>query len=99
VDRQGDNRSDRAIITPAPHRTLILVKVPCSIVLVSGVFCSRHEIKRAGIKWRSVGRKGLAKTRGRIAANIAKLLELDRGKASPKPILGAFVLSQLNTTE
>src|SRR5215469_5748027 len=26
---QGDG-SDRAIITPAPHRTLILVKVPCS---------------------------------------------------------------------
>ena len=31
VDRQGDNRSDRAIITPAPHRTLILVKVPWEI--------------------------------------------------------------------
>ena len=26
----GTTRSDRAIITPAPHRTLIPVKVPCS---------------------------------------------------------------------
>src|SRR5262249_48895566 len=29
---EREDRSDRAIITPAPHRTLILVKVPCSIV-------------------------------------------------------------------
>ena len=36
VDRQGDTRSDRAIITPAPHRTLILVKVPCSIAQFAG---------------------------------------------------------------
>jgi hypothetical protein len=28
---QGDGRSDRAIITPAPYRALIPIKVPCSI--------------------------------------------------------------------
>ena len=36
--KAGTPRSEDAIITPAPHRTLILVKVPCSIVLVSGAF-------------------------------------------------------------
>jgi hypothetical protein len=40
-DAREKDRSDRAIITPAPHRTLILVKVPCSIVLVSGEIAQR----------------------------------------------------------
>ena len=31
--KRGTTRCERAIITPARHRTLILVKVPCSIVL------------------------------------------------------------------
>ena len=34
--KAGTPRSERVIITPAPRRTLILVKVPCSIVLVLG---------------------------------------------------------------
>jgi len=43
---KGATRSERAIITPAPYRTLILVKVPCSIVLVSGEIA-----KRAASDW------------------------------------------------
>jgi hypothetical protein len=42
----GDDPADRAIITPAPHRTLILVKVPCSIVSASGEIA-----KRAASDW------------------------------------------------
>ena len=37
---QGDTGPTRAIITPAHHRTLILVKVPCSIVFSVGRNCS-----------------------------------------------------------
>jgi hypothetical protein len=42
VEPKQETRSDCASITPTHHRTLILVKVPCSIALVSSA-CRRSE--------------------------------------------------------
>ena len=43
---QGDGRSDRAIITLAPHRALIRIKVPCSIGKTEGA-ASRGVLGKA----------------------------------------------------
>jgi len=54
VRHQGETRrrrSDRAIITPAPYRTLILVKVPCSI----GAGAHEEGERRLTYRWIAAG--------------------------------------------